>query len=133
MTYSDPGGHVGSQGDAAVPQQYEAQPPASPVPSDPVSGAPAPSSGLPAPTAHYPPPYLPTASYGPAPASYAPPTLVPKSVGAAVALELVLGLFGIFGVGNLYARRVAVGLILMVSFWVLFWINILLTFILSAS
>ena len=45
------------------------------------------------------------------------PMLVPqKSAGAAVVLELVLGLFGIFGIGNLYAGRVAAGILLMVSF-----------------
>ncbi|MET8044899.1 hypothetical protein ABZU25_29050 [Micromonospora sp. NPDC005215] len=55
--------------------------------------------------------------------------LVPqKSAGAAIALELVLGLFGIFGVGNLYAGRTAHGVILMLSFWGLFWINVLLIF-----
>jgi TM2 domain-containing membrane protein YozV len=55
--------------------------------------------------------------------------LVPqKSAGAAVALELVLGLFGIFGVGNLYAGRTAAGVTLMLSFWGLFWINFFLIF-----
>ncbi|GIG92431.1 hypothetical protein Pen02_73670 [Plantactinospora endophytica] len=49
-----------------------------------------------------------------------------KSAGAAVALELVLGLFGIFGVGNLYAGRTAAGVILMLSFWGLFWVNLFL-------
>ncbi|MGW3787241.1 hypothetical protein ACWD5Z_21835 [Micromonospora chokoriensis] len=56
--------------------------------------------------------------------------LVPqKSAGAAVALELVLGLFGIFGVGNLYAGRTSIGVILMLSFWGLFWINFFLLFV----
>ncbi|MFI5929613.1 hypothetical protein ACIA3K_27065 [Micromonospora sp. NPDC051543] len=55
--------------------------------------------------------------------------LIPqKSAGAAVALELILGLFGIFGVGNLYAGRTSTGVLLMLSFWGLFWINFLLIF-----
>jgi TM2 domain-containing membrane protein YozV len=41
----------------------------------------------------------------------------------------VLGIFGVFGVGNLYAGRVGPGIALMVSFWVLFWINFVLTFV----
>jgi TM2 domain-containing membrane protein YozV len=52
-----------------------------------------------------------------------------KSTVAAVLLELILGLFGIFGVGNLYAGRIAAGLTLMLSFWVLFWINLALVFL----
>ncbi|BCJ65292.1 hypothetical protein [Polymorphospora rubra] len=77
----------------------------------------------------------------PAPPHWAPPTSVPptmpygvipvvpiaaKSAGAAVALELGLGIFGIFGVGNLYAQQIGLGIALMVSYWVLFWINIFL-------
>lgn len=55
--------------------------------------------------------------------------LIPqKSAGAAVALELILGFLGIFGVGNLYAGRTSSGVILMLSFWGLFWINFLLIF-----
>ena len=57
----------------------------------------------------------------------APPVL--RSAGTAVALEIVIGLFGIFGIGNIYAGRKTVGIILMVSFWVLFWINIALMLI----
>ncbi|ROO58712.1 TM2 domain-containing membrane protein YozV [Micromonospora sp. Llam0] len=64
--------------------------------------------------------YAPVPGQGPA---------VPKSAGAAVALELVPGLFGIFGIGNIYAGKMATGIVLMVSFWVFFWINVLLTFI----
>ncbi|MEO3745806.1 TM2 domain-containing protein [Plantactinospora sp. B5E13] len=52
-----------------------------------------------------------------------------KSAGAAVVLELVLGFFGIFGVGNLYAGRIATGFLLMISFWVLFWLNVVLVFL----
>ena len=60
----------------------------------------------------------------------APPVMrQPKSVGAAVALELIPGLFGIFGVGNMYTGRVGIGLALMLSFWALFWVNFLLIFI----
>ncbi|MCO8277043.1 hypothetical protein M1L60_41340 [Actinoplanes sp. TRM 88003] len=47
----------------------------------------------------------------------------------AVALEIILGVFGIFGVGNLYAGRVGLGIALMVSFWALFWVNFLLVFV----
>ncbi|MET8908411.1 hypothetical protein [Micromonospora sp. NPDC004551] len=51
------------------------------------------------------------------------PAVTPRSSGAAVALELVLGIIGIFGVGNIYAGKTAQGVIIMVSFWVLFWVN----------
>lgn len=73
----------------------------------------------------YPPP-----QYGP---QY--PAVVPvvppqqRSQGAAVALELVPGLFGIFGIGSLYAGKITQGVVMMVSFWVLFWINAALTFV----
>jgi TM2 domain-containing membrane protein YozV len=52
-----------------------------------------------------------------------------KSSGAAVALELVPGIFGIFGIGNIYAGRVGAGIALMVGFWALFWVNVLLVFL----
>ncbi|MFV2017046.1 hypothetical protein [Micromonospora sp. LOL_023] len=55
--------------------------------------------------------------------------VAPKSAGAAIVLEIVLGLFGIFGVGNIYAGKVATGIVLMLTFWVTFWINFLLVFI----
>ncbi len=59
-----------------------------------------------------------------------PVAVVPqKSAGVAVALELVLGLFGIFGVGNLYAGRAGAGVALMLSFWGLFWVNFFLIFV----
>ncbi|MFI7075494.1 hypothetical protein [Micromonospora sediminicola] len=51
------------------------------------------------------------------------PAVTPRSSGAAVALELVLGIIGIFGVGNIYAGKTAQGVVIMVSFWVLFWVN----------
>ena len=71
------------------------------------------------------------AQYGPPPAYYPPAVVVapPKSTGAAVALELILGFFGIFGVGNIYAGRIVTGVVLMISFWVLFWINFFLIFV----
>jgi TM2 domain-containing membrane protein YozV len=79
---------------------------------------------LPVPSGHYPPPPVPP----PPPPVFV--AVVPqKSAGAAVALELVLGLFGVFGVGNLYAGRAAVGILLMLSFWGLFWVNVLLVFL----
>src|SRR4051794_27691624 len=52
-----------------------------------------------------------------------------RSAGAAVALELVLGILGIFGVGNIYAGRAGLGVALMLSFWALFWINVGLIFL----
>ncbi|MBL7253051.1 hypothetical protein [Paractinoplanes lichenicola] len=71
-----------------------------------------------------------THPYQPAPYGYNPvPARPQRSSGTAVALEIVLGIFGIFGVGNLYAGRIGTGIALMVSFWVLFWINFMLTFI----
>ncbi|MFF5054612.1 hypothetical protein ACFY1S_15670 [Micromonospora sp. NPDC000663] len=86
----------------------------------------------PAQTEHLP---VPVAQQHPAPVPTQPlyvgprAVLVPqKSAGAAVALELILGLFGIFGVGNLYAGRTASGVLLMLSFWGLFWINFFLIF-----
>lgn len=57
------------------------------------------------------------------------PVVLQKSTGVAVALELVLGLLGIFGVGNLYAGRTGTGLALMFSFWGLFWVNFFLIFV----
>jgi TM2 domain-containing membrane protein YozV len=52
-----------------------------------------------------------------------------KSTSAAVMLELFLGLFGLFGVGALYANRTGLGVTLMVSYWVLFWTNVALAFV----
>lgn len=57
------------------------------------------------------------------------PVVPTKSTGAAVLLELLPGLIGIFGIGNIYAGRIGVGIALMVSFWVLFWINFALIFV----
>ncbi|MDR7275960.1 hypothetical protein [Catenuloplanes atrovinosus] len=61
---------------------------------------------------------------------YGPPPRPLKSTGAAVMLELFLGLFGLFGVGALYAGRTGLGLTLMISYWLLFWINVALVFVL---
>lgn len=75
---------------------------------------------------------VPVPQYLPAPVPAYPPMIVAvpqKSAGAAVALELVLGLFGVFGVGNLYAGRTTAGVILMLSFWGMFWINFFLLFL----
>ena len=59
-----------------------------------------------------------------------PVPIAPRSAGVAVALEIIVGLFGIFGIGNIYAGRTMLGIVLMVSFWVLFWVNFFLIFIL---
>ncbi|MDP9794491.1 TM2 domain-containing membrane protein YozV [Catenuloplanes nepalensis] len=62
--------------------------------------------------------------------AYAPPSRPLRSTGAAVMLELFLGLFGLFGVGALYAGKTGLGVTLMVSYWVLFWVNVALAFVL---
>ncbi|MFY1633293.1 hypothetical protein ACN27F_08415 [Solwaraspora sp. WMMB335] len=104
------------------PQQPWQQNPYPPVPA---TGSPQQGWGAPPPAAMALPPTQP----GPSPMVTHQVVVSSKSVGAAVALELVLGLFGIFGIGNIYAGKVATGVVLMVSFWVLFWINVLLTFL----
>lgn len=54
----------------------------------------------------------------------------PKSAGAAIALELVPGLFfQTFGIGNMYAGNVGLGLFFMFGYWVVLFINILLCFV----
>jgi TM2 domain-containing membrane protein YozV len=46
----------------------------------------------------------------------------------AVGLEAAPGtIFQTFGIGHLYAGKVGTGLALMVSYWVLQWINLMLT------
>ncbi len=51
----------------------------------------------------------------------------PKSAGAAVALELVPGfLFQTFGIGNMYAGNVGLGLAFLFGYWFVLFINILL-------
>lgn len=80
-------------------------------------------------------PHNPHQPYPPQPVQPWHPVAVPvvapqqRSQGAAVALELVPGLFGIFGIGSLYAGKTVQGILIMVSFWVLFWINVLLVFL----
>jgi TM2 domain-containing membrane protein YozV len=74
---------------------------------------------------------LPIPAYGNTPTAYpgsyaARPV---RSAGAAVTLEVVPGLFGIFGIGNIYAGRTATGVTLMLTFWVAFWINVALIFV----
>jgi TM2 domain-containing membrane protein YozV len=68
----------------------------------------------------------PPTPYSPLPYVPVPYAVPQRSAGAAVALELVLGLFGIFGVGNMYAGRAGQGVALMLSFWALFWVNVVL-------
>lgn len=54
-----------------------------------------------------------------------------KSAGAAVALELVPGfLFQTFGIGNIYAGNVGVGLLFLFGYWFVLFINILLCMVL---
>lgn len=54
-----------------------------------------------------------------------------KSPGVAVLLELVFGLtFQTFGVGNLYAGNIGVGLALMFGYWFASVVNFLLCFVL---
>jgi len=71
--------------------------------------------------------------------SYSPPpvgtvTMLPqKSEGEAVLLALILGLFGLWGVGHMYAGKVGKGIVLLVAgliFGGLFWVSIILTIIL---
>ena len=62
---------------------------------------------------------------------YPPPSARPlKSTSAAVMLEVFLGLFGLFGVGALYAGRTGLGVTLMVTYWLFFWVNVALAFVL---
>ena len=64
----------------------------------------------------------------------APVMLVPqKSEGVAVVLALILGIFGLWGVGHMYAGKVGKGIVLLIVgliFGGLFWVSILLTIIL---
>jgi TM2 domain-containing membrane protein YozV len=56
-----------------------------------------------------------------------------KSEGIAVVLALVLGFFGLWGVGHMYAGRVGKGIMLLVIGLIvggLFWVSVLLTVIL---
>ncbi|MBV9959623.1 MAG: hypothetical protein JO360_14450 [Acidobacteria bacterium] len=71
---------------------------------------------------------------------YAPPPVVqhvvhyhrspPKSAAAAALLEVFPGFFfQTFGIGNIYAGNVAVGLLFMFGYWFVLFVNILLCFI----
>ncbi|MDR7327968.1 MULTISPECIES: hypothetical protein [Catenuloplanes] len=92
-------------------------PPAAPIPA-------------PVPPVPSPPVFQQVQPFYPPPAAYGPPARPVKSTGAAVMLELFLGLFGLFGVGALYAGRAGLGVTLMVSYWLLFWVNVALAFVL---
>ncbi|WP_305805266.1 hypothetical protein [Stenotrophomonas sp. YIM B06876] len=52
-----------------------------------------------------------------------------KSGGTAAVLEVVPGLFQIFGIGHLYAGNVATGLLFMFGYWALALVNFLLCFV----
>jgi TM2 domain-containing membrane protein YozV len=155
MSYPYPQQDPWADPTAAHPPPPEQLPPTTPFPSAAEHHPPAPTSpAQPHPPAqhypleqHYPPAqhYLPARQYPPAPhyppaPQYAPtshpqqfyavPVVPTKSTGTAVVLELVPGLFGVFGIGNMYAGRIGTGIALMVSYWVLFWINVVLAFFL---
>ncbi|MEV4627975.1 hypothetical protein AB0J90_16995 [Micromonospora sp. NPDC049523] len=125
-----------------LPAEHYPPTPTSPPPHHPPAPpqyAPPPPQYAPAPPQYAPaPPHPPAQQYAPAqpyPQAgvpqpvYAVPVVPAKSTGVAVAWELLPGLLGVFGIGNLYAARVGVGLTLMVSYWVLFWINFGLFFV----
>ncbi len=74
-------------------------------------------------------PYPPQ-GYQQAPQGYyqQPPAKAPKDVGLCVLLELLGGgLFQVFGIGNIVAGNIGIGIALMLSYWVLQFINALLT------
>lgn len=52
-----------------------------------------------------------------------------KSAGIAAALEVVPGLFQIFGIGHIYAGNVGTGLLFMFGYWAVALLNLLLCFI----
>lgn len=52
-----------------------------------------------------------------------------KSGGTAALLEVIPGLFQIFGIGHLYAGNVVTGLLIMFGYWFVLFINILLSFV----
>ncbi len=52
-----------------------------------------------------------------------------KSGGVAALLEVVPGLFQVFGIGHLYAGNVATGLLIMFGYWALTFVNFLLCFV----
>jgi len=52
-----------------------------------------------------------------------------KEVSTAVLLEVIPGLFGIFGIGHMYLGRVGLGLLFLFGFWIISDINLLLSFV----
>jgi hypothetical protein len=62
---------------------------------------------------------------------YRQPVVQPKDTTLAVLLELGAGgMFQTFGIGNIYAGSIGIGIALMLSYWVLQFINALLTMLL---
>lgn len=53
-----------------------------------------------------------------------------KSGGVAALLEVLPGLFQVFGIGHMYAGNVATGLIIMFGYWAIAFVNFLLLFVL---
>jgi len=53
-----------------------------------------------------------------------------KEVSTAVLLEVIPGLFGIFGIGHIYSGRAGLGLLFMFGFWFVSAINFVLAFML---
>lgn len=52
-----------------------------------------------------------------------------KSGGTAALLEVLPGLFQVFGIGHLYAGNVGTGLFFMFGYWALAFVNFLLCFV----
>jgi len=53
----------------------------------------------------------------------------PKQASTAALLEVIPGLFGIFGIGHIYTGRVGLGLAFLFGFWAITFINSLLIFV----
>ena len=53
-----------------------------------------------------------------------------KSGGVAALLEVLPGLFQVFGIGHMYAGNVATGLIIMFGYWAVAFLNLLLLLVL---
>lgn len=52
-----------------------------------------------------------------------------KSGGVAALLEVIPGLFQVFGIGHMYAGNVVTGLLFMFGYWALAFVNFLLCFV----
>ncbi|MGE8280013.1 MAG: hypothetical protein ACN6O2_06205 [Stenotrophomonas sp.] len=52
-----------------------------------------------------------------------------KSGGTAALLEVIPGLFQVFGIGHIYAGNVVLGLLFMFGYWALAFVNFLLCFV----